>query len=121
MIVVIVHIIALLAYQNEWPQEIVPVSSAWARYLALTAVYHTNCSHPRYVEYTGDADLWIYGYALRLFWLYYVLALQTQFLNKKPVSLYIYQLNQYLDIMENKTISSLRCLVLGLGLGLGIG
>ncbi|XP_026827290.1 piezo-type mechanosensitive ion channel component isoform X4 [Ooceraea biroi] len=84
MVVVIVHIIALLAYQNEWPQEIIPVSSAWSRYLMLTAVYHTNCSHPRDVEYTDDADWLIYGYALRLFWLYYVLALQSQFLSKKP-------------------------------------
>ncbi|XP_012229785.1 piezo-type mechanosensitive ion channel component isoform X2 [Linepithema humile] len=84
MVIVIVHIVALLAYQNEWPQEIIPVSSAWSRYLALAAVYHTNCSDPRDVEYTDDADWLIYGYALRLFWLYYVLALQSQFLSKKP-------------------------------------
>ncbi|XP_050458271.1 piezo-type mechanosensitive ion channel component isoform X5 [Cataglyphis hispanica] len=84
MVIVIAHIVALLAYQNEWPQEIIPVSSAWSRYLALAAVYHTNCSDPRNVEYTNDADWLIYGYALRLFWLYYVLALQSQFLSKKP-------------------------------------
>ncbi|KAM0736630.1 Piezo-type mechanosensitive ion channel component 1 [Formica fusca] len=85
MVIVIAHIVALLAYQNEWPQEIIPVSSAWSRYLALAAVYHTNCSDPRNVEYTNDADWLIYGYALRLFWLYYVLALQSQFLSKKPL------------------------------------
>ncbi|XP_018407088.1 PREDICTED: piezo-type mechanosensitive ion channel component [Cyphomyrmex costatus] len=84
MVIVIVHIVILLAYQNEWPQEIIPVSSAWSRYLALAAVYHTNCSDPRNVEYTDDADWLIYGYALRLFWLYYILALQSQFLSRKP-------------------------------------
>ncbi|XP_014483161.1 PREDICTED: piezo-type mechanosensitive ion channel component isoform X3 [Dinoponera quadriceps] len=84
MIIVILHIIALLAYQNQWPQELIPVASPWSRYLALTAVYHTNCSHPRYVEYTGDADWMIYGYVLRLFWLYYILSLQSQFLMKQP-------------------------------------
>jgi hypothetical protein len=83
MIVVIVHIIALLAYQNQWLQEIIPVSNAWSRYLALIAIYNTNCSHPRDVEYTDGADWLIYGYILRLFWLYYVLALQSQFLSKK--------------------------------------
>lgn len=86
MVIVIVHIVVLLAYQNEWPQEIIPASNAWSRYLALTAIYHTNCSDPRDVEYTNNADWLIYGYVLRLFWLYYVLALQSQFLSKKPVS-----------------------------------
>ncbi|XP_018306934.1 piezo-type mechanosensitive ion channel component isoform X9 [Mycetomoellerius zeteki] len=85
MVIVIVHIVILLAYQNEWPQEIIPVSSAWSRYLALAAVYHTNCSDPRNVEYTDNADWLIYGYALRLFWLYYILALQSQFLSRKPL------------------------------------
>ncbi|XP_025986648.2 piezo-type mechanosensitive ion channel component isoform X3 [Solenopsis invicta] len=84
MVIVIVHIVILLAYQNEWPQEIIPESSAWPRYLALVAVYHTNCSDPRNVEYINDADWLIYGYALRLFWLYYILALQSQFLSRKP-------------------------------------
>ncbi|XP_071635421.1 piezo-type mechanosensitive ion channel component isoform X5 [Temnothorax longispinosus] len=84
MVIVIVHIVMLLAYQNEWPQEIIPVSGTWSRYLALTAVYHTNCTDPRDVEYTDDADWLIYGYALRLFWLYYILALQAQFLSSKP-------------------------------------
>lgn len=99
MVIVIIHIVALLAYQNEWPQEIIPVSSAWSRYLALAAVYHTNCSDPRDVEYTDDADWLIYGYVLRLFWLYYVLALQSQFLSRKPVSPNIFRFNY--DIVKN--------------------
>jgi hypothetical protein len=98
MVLVTVHIVALLTYQNEWPQEIVPAS--WSRYLALTAIYHTNCSDPRDVEYTNDADWLIYGYALRLFWLYYVLALQSQFLSKKPVSSHIFLFNQDYEILK---------------------
>lgn len=100
MVVVSLHIIALLAYQNQWPQELIPIDSPWSRYLALTAVYHTNCSHPRYIEYTGDADWLIYGYALRLFWLYYVLSLQSQFLMKQPVSLHIFLSNKSYDTVR---------------------
>ncbi|XP_043493596.1 piezo-type mechanosensitive ion channel component isoform X2 [Polistes fuscatus] len=84
MVVVIVHIVALLSYQNQWPQEFIPVNSTWSRYFALTAIYRTNCTRPNYVEYADDTDWLPYGYALRLFWLYYVLALQSQFLSKKP-------------------------------------
>ncbi|XP_043598036.1 piezo-type mechanosensitive ion channel component isoform X4 [Bombus pyrosoma] len=84
MVVVILHILALLSYQNQVPQEIIPVNSTWQRYFALSPVYQTNCTDPRDVQYTADADWLIYGYFLRLFWLYYVLALQSQFLSKKP-------------------------------------
>ncbi|XP_017788930.1 PREDICTED: piezo-type mechanosensitive ion channel component [Habropoda laboriosa] len=84
MFVVVLHIITLLSYQNQVPQELIPVNSTWQRYFALTPVYRTNCSDPRDVRYTDDADWLIYGYCLRLFWLYYVLALQSQFLSKKP-------------------------------------
>ncbi|XP_060823611.1 piezo-type mechanosensitive ion channel component isoform X2 [Bombus pascuorum] len=84
MVVVILHILALLSYQNQVPQELIPVNSTWQRYFALSPVYQTNCTDPRDVEYTTDADWLIYGYFLRLFWLYYVLALQSQFLSKKP-------------------------------------
>ncbi|XP_076285708.1 piezo type mechanosensitive ion channel component isoform X3 [Lasioglossum baleicum] len=84
MVVVTLHILALLSYQNQIPQEQIPVNSTWQRYLALTSIYQTNCSDPRNVEYTQNADWLIYGYCLRLFWLYYVLALQSQFLNRKP-------------------------------------
>ncbi|XP_050488621.1 piezo-type mechanosensitive ion channel component isoform X8 [Bombus huntii] len=85
MVVVILHILALLSYQNQVPQELIPVNSTWQRYFALSPVYQTNCTDPRDVEYTTDADWLIYGYFLRLFWLYYVLALQSQFLSKKPL------------------------------------
>nr|XP_031827665.1 piezo-type mechanosensitive ion channel component isoform X1 [Nomia melanderi] len=84
MVVVTLHILTLLSYQNQTPQELIPVNSTWQRYLALSAIYQTNCSDPRNVEYTDDADWLIYGYILRLFWLYYVLALQSQFLSRKP-------------------------------------
>ncbi|KAL6263389.1 hypothetical protein P5V15_006180 [Pogonomyrmex californicus] len=100
MVIVIVHIVTLLTYQNEWPQEIIPVSSAWSRYLALTAIYHTNCSDPRNVEYADNADWLIYGYILRLFWLYYILALQSQFLNKKP-ALQEKEVKRLSDRLEN--------------------
>ncbi|XP_076679384.1 piezo type mechanosensitive ion channel component isoform X2 [Andrena cerasifolii] len=84
MVVVTLHILTLLSYQNQLPQEIIPLNSTWQRYFALAAIYQTNCSDPRNVEYTQGADWLIYGYCLRLFWLYYVLALQSQFLSKKP-------------------------------------
>nr|XP_034178628.1 piezo-type mechanosensitive ion channel component isoform X2 [Osmia lignaria] len=84
MIIVIIHLLVLLSYQNQLPQELIPLNSTWQRYLALTPIYQTKCSDPRNVDYTENADWLIYGYCLRLFWLYYVLALQSQFLSKKP-------------------------------------
>lgn len=86
MVVVTLHILLLLSYQNQVPQELIPLNSTWQRYLALTAIYQTNSSDPRNMEYTQNANWLIYSYCLRLFWIYYVLALQSQFLNKKPVS-----------------------------------
>ncbi|XP_016841730.1 piezo-type mechanosensitive ion channel component isoform X3 [Nasonia vitripennis] len=84
MAVVAVHIVVLLSYQNQWPQEYLPMNSTWARYFALQAVYETNCTDPRDVEYIDDADWSTYAYSLRLFLLYFVLALQSKFLFKKP-------------------------------------
>ncbi|XP_076388823.1 piezo type mechanosensitive ion channel component isoform X5 [Megachile rotundata] len=84
MAVVILHLLTLLTYQNQLPQELIPLNRTWQRYFALTAIYRTNCSDPRNVEYAENADWLVYGYCLRLFWLYYVLALQSQFLSKKP-------------------------------------
>ncbi|XP_043514793.1 piezo-type mechanosensitive ion channel component isoform X5 [Frieseomelitta varia] len=84
MAVVILHILALLTYQNQVPQQLIPVNSTWQRYFALTPVYRTNCTDPRDVKYADNADWLIYGYCLRLFWLYYVLALQSRFLSEKP-------------------------------------
>ncbi|XP_011312853.1 piezo-type mechanosensitive ion channel component 1 isoform X3 [Fopius arisanus] len=86
MAVVVLHIAVLLTYQNQWPQEIVPVNSTWSRYFALEPYYMTNCSDPRNVDFPGKDSEWAnYGYALGLFWLYYVLALQSQYLFNKPL------------------------------------
>ena len=87
MAVVVVHILVLMAYQNQWSQEVIPVNSTWARYFALDPYYTSNCSDPRYVDYVNDSEWTSYGYALGLFWLYYVLALQSQFLFRKPASI----------------------------------
>ncbi|XP_034951283.1 piezo-type mechanosensitive ion channel component isoform X2 [Chelonus insularis] len=88
MAVVVVHIIVLLSYQNQWPQEFIPVKGNWSRYFGLDAYYITNCSDPRHTQFNPDDKEWTqngYAYSLRLFWLYYVLALQSQFLFKKPL------------------------------------
>ncbi|XP_015610142.1 piezo-type mechanosensitive ion channel component isoform X3 [Cephus cinctus] len=84
MVLVIVHLLVILTYQNQWPQELIPLNSTWSRYFALTAIYQSNCTAPRYVDYIDDTDWTTYGYSLRLFWLYYVLALQAQYLARKP-------------------------------------
>ncbi|XP_015127425.1 piezo-type mechanosensitive ion channel component isoform X5 [Diachasma alloeum] len=84
MAVVVVHIVVLLTYQNQWPQEFIPVNSTWSRYFALVPYYETNCSDPRNVDFPEKDSEWAnYGYALGLFWLYYVLALQSQYLFNK--------------------------------------
>ncbi|XP_043288582.1 piezo-type mechanosensitive ion channel component isoform X3 [Venturia canescens] len=85
MAVVVVHILVLMTYQNQWSQEFVPVNSTWARYFALDPYYTSNCSDPRYIDYVDSSSEWTsYSHALGLFWLYYVLALQSRFLFRKP-------------------------------------
>ncbi|XP_057329611.1 piezo-type mechanosensitive ion channel component isoform X5 [Microplitis mediator] len=87
MVVVVCHIVVLMSYQNQWPQEYIPVDSRWSRYFSLEAYYRTNCTDPRHTIFTRENEEWIqngYAYALRLFWLYYILALQSQFLFKAP-------------------------------------
>ncbi|CAB0040178.1 unnamed protein product [Trichogramma brassicae] len=84
MVVVALHILVLLSYQNQWPQEYLPSNGTWARYFGLVAVYQTNCSDPRNVDYIDSADWSTYAYSLRMFLLYFVLALQSKFLFRKP-------------------------------------
>ncbi|KAL7286394.1 hypothetical protein TKK_0019346 [Trichogramma kaykai] len=84
MFVVALHILVLLSYQNQWPQEYLPSNGTWARYFGLVAVYQTNCSDPRNVDYIDSADWSTYAYSLRMFLLYFVLALQSKFLFRKP-------------------------------------
>ncbi|KAF7992315.1 hypothetical protein HCN44_001640 [Aphidius gifuensis] len=84
MLVVILNITSLMAYQNQWPQEFIEINSTWSRYFALDAYYSTNCSDPRNVFSSDYSDWTNYGYSIRLFWLYFVLALQSQYLFKKP-------------------------------------
>lgn len=93
MVIVAAHIVVLLSYQNQWPQEYLPKNSTWERYLALVAVYQTNCSDPtsdpRDVKLIDDADWTSYSYSLRLFILYFLLALQSKFLFEKPAFNYL--------------------------------
>lgn len=106
MVVVVVHILALLSYQNQWPQELIPINSTWSRYFALTAIYRTNCSNSTSIEYADPTDWLPYGYALRLFWLYYVLALQSQFLSRKPVSSFYFIKLYALEICRRVLVQS---------------
>ncbi|KAJ8687309.1 hypothetical protein QAD02_023103 [Eretmocerus hayati] len=84
MAIVAVHIVALLSYQNQWPQEIFPINGTWARYFGLEAIYKMDCKDPRDVEYVEHLEPSTYAYPSRLFLLYFVLALQSKFLFKKP-------------------------------------
>ncbi|XP_063977086.1 piezo-type mechanosensitive ion channel component isoform X4 [Diachasmimorpha longicaudata] len=84
MAVVVVHIVVLLTYQNQWPQEFIPANSTWSRYFALVPYYETDCLDPRNVDFPQRDSEWAnYGYALGLLWLYYVLALQSQYIFSK--------------------------------------
>ncbi|KAK0083674.1 hypothetical protein PV325_008424 [Microctonus aethiopoides] len=85
MIFTTVHLIVFGAYQNQWPQEYIPRNSTWARYFALEAYHSTNCSSPRKIILAqGETEWKGYTYVLWLFWLYYILALQSRFLFRKP-------------------------------------
>ncbi|XP_058794046.1 piezo-type mechanosensitive ion channel component isoform X2 [Phymastichus coffea] len=91
MAVVALHITLLLFYQNQWPQDKLPANETWARYFGFVAVYQTHCDDsgtvdPRDVHYVNTADWSTYAYSLRLFLLYFLLALQSKFLFKKPAN-----------------------------------
>lgn len=96
MFVVAVHLVAILTYQTQWPQELVPVNSTWARYFGLIPLYVTNCTcenqtdcaDPREVLRNVTHDrLTMYPYMVSLFFLYFLLALQSKFLFQKQASL----------------------------------
>ncbi|XP_012270066.1 piezo-type mechanosensitive ion channel component [Orussus abietinus] len=88
MLVLVVHIGALLAYQNQWLQELVPTDNQWARYFGLNAYYLTNCTNARDVDYVGDAGWSTYAYPLSIVCLYYALGLQSRYLlgSQKPTA-----------------------------------
>ncbi|XP_048509324.1 piezo-type mechanosensitive ion channel component isoform X2 [Athalia rosae] len=83
MVFILIHVILILTYQNPWPQKLVPPDSAWSRYFAFIPVFTTNCTSPRDVKI--EAKDWIdFTEPAILIWLYYILALQSQFLTNKP-------------------------------------
>lgn len=86
MLAVVVHIVVELSYQNQLVQDFIRVNETWDRYFGLIPIYRMNCSDPRDVNYVGSSDWYNYGYPIRLFLLYYVLVLQTQYMANKGVS-----------------------------------
>ncbi|XP_046586932.1 piezo-type mechanosensitive ion channel component isoform X2 [Neodiprion lecontei] len=83
MVLALIHVVVILTYQTPWPQSQLPADSPWARYLGLVPVYTSNCTNSREVDVA--ADDWVsFTEPVRLIWLYYILALQSQFLIQKP-------------------------------------
>lgn len=86
MVVAVLHMISLYAYQFEWTQEYFNSTSPYSRYFAMTQFYKVNCTEdPRVFEWIRD-EWATYVNPLAIFLLYYVLALESKFLLKPQVS-----------------------------------
>lgn len=96
MFVVAFHIVVLLSYQNQWPQEYLPSNGSWARYFALNSTSMTNCSDPRDRDYIENNVTSVYSYQIRLFLLYFVLGMQSRFLFDKPASVKVFIITFFL-------------------------
>ncbi|KAI4464688.1 hypothetical protein MML48_3g00017133 [Holotrichia oblita] len=77
MVVVFLHIACLYAYQFEWTQDKVNVSSPYIKYLGIEPLYNTSCENPR--EIVWMPIQWdSYINPLALIWLFYILAIVSR-------------------------------------------
>ncbi|KAL3280583.1 hypothetical protein HHI36_003816 [Cryptolaemus montrouzieri] len=89
LVIVFVHMMAVYAYQTQWPQELLPPDDLLARLFGLIPVFTNNCNNgtdPRktvWVEHLWDA----YAYPLALYVFYAVSIFETKLLMKPQVEI----------------------------------
>ncbi|ERL93178.1 hypothetical protein D910_10475 [Dendroctonus ponderosae] len=76
------HMCALYTYQFQWPQELLPQNSTWARYFGLTPLRVSSCDNatsedPRTFTFV-DTEWASYINPFALYWLFYILALESK-------------------------------------------
>ncbi|XP_055598919.1 piezo-type mechanosensitive ion channel component-like isoform X5 [Uranotaenia lowii] len=81
----IVHITGLLAYQNPWPQQLLPQNDTIARILALTPILSSACdnvSDIRYVNFDSELGSDFYLNPVVLMICYYCISITSSLLMK---------------------------------------
>ncbi|XP_044750779.1 piezo-type mechanosensitive ion channel component isoform X3 [Coccinella septempunctata] len=84
MVVVFVHMMALYAYQTQWPQELLPPKELIPRLFGLIPIFSFTCEDPRdiiWVQHLWDA----YAYPLALYLFYAISIFETKLLMKPQI------------------------------------
>ncbi|XP_061515012.1 piezo-type mechanosensitive ion channel component isoform X18 [Anopheles gambiae] len=85
LVVLVIHIVLLLAYQNPWPQEVLYFNDTAARVLALKPILNSSCNLAngtdiRDVHFNSDLDTDVYLNPIFLLLCYYTLTMTSSLL-----------------------------------------
>uniref|UniRef100_A0A182PCF5 Piezo-type mechanosensitive ion channel component n=1 Tax=Anopheles epiroticus TaxID=199890 RepID=A0A182PCF5_9DIPT len=85
LVVLVMHIVLLLAYQNPWPQEVLYFNDTVARVLALKPILNSSCSPVnntdiRDVYFNSDFDTDVYLNPIFLLLCYYTVTMTSSLL-----------------------------------------
>lgn len=92
LVVLVIHIVLLLAYQNPWPQEVLYFNDTAARVLALKPILNSSCNlvngtDIRDVHFNSDLDTDVYLNPIFLLLCYYTLTMTSSLLLRTRVSI----------------------------------
>ncbi|XP_053665135.1 piezo-type mechanosensitive ion channel component [Anopheles marshallii] len=85
LVVLVIHIVLFLAYQNPWPQEVLYFNDTTARVLALKPILNSSCNLAngtdiRNVSFNSDFDTDVYLNPIFLLICYYTLTMTSSLL-----------------------------------------
>lgn len=99
LVFLILHITGFLAYQNPWPQELLPANDTIARIFALTPIMSSSCDNLtdiRYVYFNSDLGSDYYLNPVVLMLCYYCISITSSLLMRPRVSIN-YKGQRYFD------------------------
>uniref|UniRef100_A0A182VUH8 Piezo-type mechanosensitive ion channel component n=1 Tax=Anopheles minimus TaxID=112268 RepID=A0A182VUH8_9DIPT len=85
LVVLVIHIVLFLAYQNPWPQEVLYFNDTTARVLGLKPILHSSCNlvngtDIRNVYFNSDYDTDVYLNPIFLLICYYTITITSSLL-----------------------------------------
>ncbi|XP_058821886.1 piezo-type mechanosensitive ion channel component-like isoform X2 [Topomyia yanbarensis] len=89
MVFLIIHITGLLAYQNPWPQQLLPANETLARIFALTPILSSTCDNItdiRDVYFNGDLGSDYYFNPIVLMICYYCISITSSLLMRPRIT-----------------------------------
>uniref|UniRef100_A0A182TXA9 Piezo-type mechanosensitive ion channel component n=1 Tax=Anopheles melas TaxID=34690 RepID=A0A182TXA9_9DIPT len=109
LVVLVIHIVLLLAYQNPWPQEVLYFNDTAARVLALKPILNSSCNLAngtdiRDVHFNSDLDTDVYLNPIFLLLCYYTLTMTSSLLLRTRLENGIRLQNQISFRMQRKNI-----------------